>query len=226
MSDLWHFAPLGEAALLARSLAPDVDLANRYALALGRAIEAQGGADFQGVMPGIDSVLVRFDPLLIARREAQARVAALTRGLAPVAGDLDTVIDVPVAFGGEAGPDLEDVARRLGVAPSEVVGLLCARPWRVMMVGFAHGFPYIGPLPPALQVARRDTPRARVPAGSVAIAAGMAGIYPAGLPGGWHIIGRTRLRVFDPLNDSRPVLLQAGDGVRFVTQRDASDGAC
>lgn len=233
MADLWHFAPMGEAALLAQAVVSDSDLANRCALALSRAIEAQRIAGIEGATPGIDSVLTRFDPLVISRRDAQARIADIARSLAAVAstssattssantgsaaaGSVDAVIDIPVEFGGEAGPDLDAVAEVLGLSPQAVIAALCARPWRVMMVGFAQGFPYLGPLPPTLHVARRDTPRLRVPAGSVAIAAGMAGIYPAELPGGWHIIGRTALRLFDPLNESRPALLQAGDEARFV----------
>ncbi|MGQ9902881.1 MAG: 5-oxoprolinase subunit PxpB [Anaerolineae bacterium] len=223
MADLWHFAPLGEAALLAQAVVPDIDLANRYALALSRAVEAESIAGLEGVVPGIDSVLVRFDPLVISRRDAQARIAKIAQGLAAVAepveataGSVDAVVGIPVEFGGEAGPDLDAVAEMLGLSSQAVVAALCARPWRVMMIGFAQGFPYLGPLPPALHVPRRDTPRARVPAGSVAIAAGMVGIYPAELPGGWHIIGRTALRLFDPLNESRPALLQAGDEARFV----------
>ena len=222
VTEQWHFAPMGEAALLAQVAAPDVDLANRLALALSRAIEAQRIAGVEGTTPGIDSVLTRFDPLVISRAELQARIAQIAQGLAAaVAEPVEAtaaagVIEIPVVFGGKAGPDLEAVAEALGLAPQAVVAALCAQPWRVMMVGFAHGFPYLGPLPPALRIPRRDTPRARVPAGSVAIAAGMAGIYPAELPGGWHIIGRTALRLFDPLNESRPALLQAGDRARFV----------
>jgi len=225
VTEQWHFAPMGEAALLAQVAAPDVDLANRLALALSRAIEAQGIAGVEGATPGIDSVLTRFDPLILSRAELQARIAQIAQCLAAAAAvaepveataTMDAVIEIPVVFGGEAGPDLEAVAEALGLAPRAVVAALCAQPWRVMMVGFAHGFPYLGPLPPALRIPRRDTPRARVPAGSVAIAAGMAGIYPAELPGGWHIIGRTALRLFDPLNESRPVLLQAGDRAQFV----------
>lgn len=232
MADLWRFAPLGEAALLAQVVVPDIDLANRYALALSREIEARGIAGIEGVTPGIDSVLTRFDPLVITRRKAQARIAEIARHLTPAdatgsaaTGSAGAVIEIPVAFGGEAGPDLEAVAGRLNMPAQDVVDMLCARPWRVMMVGFAHGFPYIGPLPPALHIPRRDTPRARVPAGSVAIAAGMAGIYPAELPGGWHIIGRTPLRLFDPLNERRPALLQAGDEARFA-RAQAGTGHC
>jgi KipI family sensor histidine kinase inhibitor len=107
------------------------------------------------------------------------------------------------------------VAATLGLAPAEVVALLVAAPLRVMMIGFAPGYPYLGPLPAALQLPRRATPRQRVPAGSVAIAAGLAGIYPAALPGGWHLVGRTDARLFDPQADP-PALLAPGDYVQFV----------
>jgi inhibitor of KinA len=125
------------------------------------------------------------------------------------------VIDVPVTYGGAAGPDLDKVATALGLAPAELVAIHTAEVYRVMMIGFTPGFPYIGPLPDRLQVPRLTTPRAAVPAGSVAIAAGLTGIYPARLPGGWHLIGRTDLLLFDPAA-TPPATLEPGDGVRFV----------
>ena len=118
-------------------------------------------------------------------------------------------------YGGEDGPDLDEVAVRLGLAPREVVAIHCEAIHRVLMIGFAPGYPYLGGLPPQLHLPRRATPRKAVPAGSVAIAAGMTGIYPARLPGGWHLIGRTEQRLFDPQAE-RPCLLEPGDDVRFV----------
>ncbi len=101
-------------------------------------------------------------------------------------------------YGGEAGPDLVEAAERLGLTPQALVAEHCAHIYRVMMIGFAPGYPYIGPLPDKLVLPRRATPRSAVPAGSVAIAVGLTGIYPTRLPGGWHLIGRTPLALFDP----------------------------
>ena len=216
---------MGEAALLAQVDQADVDLANRLALALSRAVEALDIPGVDCALPAIDSVLIRFDPLTVTRASLEARIVGTVSGLEPAGRLPERVVTIPVVFGGEVGPDLDDAAKALGLSPSQVVTALCERPYRVMMTGFAQGFPYIGPMPDPLNLPRRATPRTRVPAGSVAIAAGMAGIYPAELPGGWHLIGRTRVRLFDATNESRPALLQAGDGVRFVEQQRASEDA-
>jgi inhibitor of KinA len=129
------------------------------------------------------------------------------------------VIEIAVRYGGADGPDLLDVALQLDLTPDQVVALHTGQPYRVVMLGFAPGFPYIGPLPAALMLPRRATPRTAVPAGSVAIAAGMTGVYPQRLPGGWHLIGRTYAVLFDP-HRSPPSLLQAGDQVQFVVADD------
>lgn len=209
----WHCHTLGEAAVLLEGQ-PATLLSNRTVVALAAALEATATNGIQSLVPGISSLLVRFDPLTISA----ATVAELLQGLI---SDLefghaadDGVVTIPVHYGGEAGPDLSAVAAHTGLSPREIVALHCGTTYHVLVIGFAPGFPYIGPLPPALAVPRRVEPRAAVPAGSVALAAGLTGIYPARLPGGWQVIGRTALRLFDP-HAPRPALLAAGDRVRF-----------
>lgn len=125
------------------------------------------------------------------------------------------IVDIPVHYGGTHGPDLPDVAQRLQLTENEVIDLHTATKYTVLMVGFLPGFPYLGPLPEALHLPRRDTPRLRVPPGSVAIAGGQTGIYPQASPGGWHLIGHTDFRLFDPA-ERPPARLQPGQRVRFV----------
>ena len=209
----WRFNPLGEAALLATCAETDMDAANRAALALADAITRAGLLGLGAVVPAIDSVLVSFDPLRVARAEVEESLRALTT-IPPEAESSGRVIVIEARFGGEDGPDLAELAAAQGCAPDALISALCARPYRVLMIGFAPGYPYIGPLPALLTVPRRATPRAAVPAGSVAIAAGMAGIYPARLPGGWHLIGRTTAKLFDPARPE-PSLLRAGDFAQF-----------
>jgi KipI family sensor histidine kinase inhibitor len=122
---------------------------------------------------------------------------------------------VPVRYGGPDGPDLAEVAARTGHSEADVVRLHAAVEYRVFCVGFVPGFPYLGLVPEELALPRRATPRLRVPAGSVAIAGRQTGIYPADTPGGWHLIGRTDLPVWDPGREP-PALLQPGARVRFV----------
>lgn len=212
----WHLAPYGESGLLLTAKAP-LDDANRAVIALARRLEMALLPGVTLVQPTLTSLLVRFDPLTTT----PAAVEALLRPLLPAAPQHDTgparVVELHVNYGGVHGPDLEDVAQQLGLSPAEVVRLHTQTVFRVLMLGFAPGFAYIGPLPSALTLPRRATPRPAVAAGSVAIAAGMTGIYPQRLPGGWHIIGHTSAMLFNPAR-TPPSLVQLGDGVRFISQ--------
>ncbi len=210
----WNIHPLGEAALLAEVVTDDHGAANQAALGAAAALTASAPPGLRATVPAIASLLVCFDPLVIAHRavEAQMRAALAHAEGTPTTGRR---VEIPVTYGGEDGPDLTAAAQRLGLTPGELVALHCAGPYRVLMLGFAPGFPYIGPLPPAMHLPRRATPRSAVPPGTVAIAAGLTGIYPARLPGGWHLLGRTTLRLFDPAA-APPALLAPGDLVQFV----------
>lgn len=210
----WRFSALGDGALLAEADG-DHERANRAALALAAALEADPPPGFVAAVPAIASLLVCFDPLRCAHAALEARLRALLAGPPAAQEGAGRLVELPARFGGDDGPDLEEAAAALGMAPAELVARLCAAPLRVMMIGFAPGYPYLGPLPAELHLPRRATPRAAVPAGSVAIAAGLAGVYPARLPGGWHLLGRTELRLFDPAADP-PAALAPGDLVRIV----------
>src|SRR6185436_2764670 len=143
------------------------------------------------------------------REAVMTRLAGVTERA--VATRLRTI---PVVYGGEMGPDLGDVAALTGMSEGEVVDRHAAAELRVLFDGFAPGFAYLGDLPVELRVPRLDTPRTRTPAGSVAIAGPMSGVYPATLPGGWRVIGRTPVALFDPRRDP-PAYLMPGDRVRF-----------
>jgi len=121
---------------------------------------------------------------------------------------------VPVCYGGDLGPDLAAVAAQAGCSEDEVIDLHTTQDYRVFVVGFVPGFAYMGPVNPRLALPRRSNPRTRVPAGSVAIAAGQTGIYPVETPGGWHLIGRTRVQPFDETR-AEPALFRPGDRVVF-----------
>ena len=211
----WRYMPIGEAALLVECT-PASPLANRYALSLAQTLDALALPGLYSAVPALSSLLIRFDPLLFSHTQIEARVRGVLERLAPSPAKPERIVTIPVIYGGADGPDLVEVAERLGLAPRALVAEHCAYMYRVMMIGFAPGFPYIGPLPEQLVLPRRATPRSAVPAGSVAIAAGLTGIYPARLPGGWHLIGRTSLRLFDPAA-SPPSTLAPGDGVRFTS---------
>ncbi len=209
----WIFRPLGDSALLMEAADDDVG-ANRAALDLATALDAAAPPWLRAAVPAIASLLVCFDPLAVRPADVEARLRHLLADGRTGGPGARRVVRVPVRYGGADGPDLEGAARALGISPDDLVALHSAGPYRVMMIGFAPGFPYIGPLPAALHIPRRATPRSAVPAGSVAIAAGLSGIYPARLPGGWHLIGHAELRLFDPQADP-PAALAPGDLVQF-----------
>jgi KipI family sensor histidine kinase inhibitor len=164
--------------------------------------------------PAYASVLIDFDP----RRHTHTQIEALVRDCLEKPQSPEPPprrIEIPVRFGGESGPDLEDVSRHTGFAPERVVELFSAPRYVVYFVGFSTCFPYLGGLPPELATPRLSAPRKHVPAGSVAIGGQQAGVYPLASPGGWRLIGRTALRLFDA-EAAPPPLLRMGDLVRFV----------
>ncbi|WP_266183622.1 5-oxoprolinase subunit PxpB [Dyella humicola] len=215
--------------------APHIELLSEDALLLrfGESIESSINArvhaaatrlreQLAGVecVPAYASLLLRFDPaqwddsdpVAPAQRVSERVMAALQE--LPDSGDGDREVDIPVWYGGDAGPDLAAVAAHAGFACDEVIARHSAATYRVAMLGFAPGFPYLLGLDPTLAMPRRSDPRISVPAGSVAIGGEQTGIYPQALPGGWQLIGRTPRRLFD-LHAATPSLLQPGDRVRF-----------
>ncbi len=162
----------------------------------------------------MDSVVVRFDAAIT---DTETAVSALEEVLAdgiPPPREPDRMVEIPVVYGGEAGPDLEALSQNLGMTEDQIITLHSGAEYRVELVGFTPGFAFIGGLDKRLQVARRSEPRQRVPAGSVGIAGGYTGIYALGSPGGWTLIGRTSMRLFDASSDE-PFALRAGMRVRF-----------
>jgi inhibitor of KinA len=165
--------------------------------------------------PAYTSVLVDFDPRLRSHADVEAllleRIANHQHEPPPEPRHLE----IPVRYGGEFGPDLGDVARHTGFTEQRVVELHAAAEYLVYFVGFSTCFPYLGGLRPELATPRLPAPRKHVPVGSVAIGGPQAGVYPLASPGGWRLIGRTSLKLFDP-DASPPPLLRMGDRVRFI----------
>jgi KipI family sensor histidine kinase inhibitor len=186
--------------------------------ALCERIRARPPAWLRDLVPAYASVGAFFDPLAIEAgqvgRWLRAQLEALPVDIAATR-DARTV-EIPVTYGGEAGPDLESAAAELGMTPTQLAQRHAAGEYTVAMIGFAPGFPYLLGLDPALALPRLSTPRTVVPAGSVGIGGAQTGIYPRESPGGWRVIGRTRLALFDPAREP-PALLAPGDRVRFVT---------
>jgi KipI family sensor histidine kinase inhibitor len=217
--------PLGDCAVLVR-LGDSIDKEiNRAALALGDALAAAGLPGIRDIAPAYASVCLRYDvdawvdpagtrgayECIAARLQTLLDVA--TRETAPAPAPRPP-LEIPVCYGGEFGPDLDSIAQHAGLDPREVVERHARADYRVAMLGFMPGFPYLLGLDPSLNAPRRASPRTRVPAGSVAIGGAQTGIYPRELPGGWQLIGRTPFVLFDPAR-AQPTLLQPGQHVRF-----------
>ena len=203
--------------MLLIELEPVIDpVINERAITLASRLRARRVRGVRDVAPGYCTVGVHFDPL-------QTDLAALEQAIETEFASLSSVdaipergvIDIPVSYGGAAGPDLDAVASFAGCTPAEVIARHSGRTYRVYMLGFVPGFAYMGRVDRSIAAPRHRVPRERVPAGSVAIAGLQTGVYPVESPGGWQVIGRTDTVMFDPDRD-RSSLLAAGDIVRFV----------
>lgn len=166
-------------------------------------------------VPAFGSLMISLDPIIQSGEELVGTCRSLIDATCCEQGEPPLVVEIPVFYGGEYGPDLVDVSTATGLSQEEVVRMHTEKPYLVYMIGFMPGFPYLGGLNPRLSVPRLQTPRTRVPAGSVAIAEQLTGIYSVTSPGGWRLIGRTPVPLYVP-EQHPPTLLRPGQYVRFV----------
>jgi len=173
------------------------------------------------IVPTYRSLLILYNPLILSIDDLKKRLERIEKGLQQIPFPEPKLTRIPVVYGGSYGPDLDYVAKFCQITSDEVGRLHCSKPYHIYMIGFMPGFPYMGELPEALITPRLKTPRLSVPAGSVAIAQRQTGIYPMESPGGWQIIGRTPIKIFDP-DKEPPALLQMGDLVQFfpITEKE------
>jgi inhibitor of KinA len=210
-----HYAPLGDHAVL-------ITFGDQISEATNRLVHEASARISTASLPGITDVVPAFASVAVHYRPAERWlhddvVAALDRLLAdddrpPL--PTPRVVEIPVCYGGDLGPDLDSVAAAHEMTPDEVVALHSDTEYLVYMVGFMPGFAYLGGLSPRLVTPRRPSPRTAVPAGSVGIGGQQTGVYPLESPGGWNLIGRTPVAMFD-ITRNEPTLLAAGDRVRF-----------
>jgi KipI family sensor histidine kinase inhibitor len=204
--------PLGDTALLAE-LGSRLDTAlNTRAIALAAALKKR--RDVRQAIAGYASVTVHFDPEQTSEDVLGPAIKRLAAKRPPMA-EPGRLHRIPVVYD---GPDLEVVAARLNIPSERVVSLHMQPIYRVFLIGFVPGWAYLGPLPEELELPRRQVPRTQVPPGSVAIAGRQTGVYPLPAPGGWHLIGRTSVKLFLPDSDP-PCLFRAGDRVKFFAVR-------
>ena len=202
--------PLGDTALLAELSTRLDTVINTRAIALAAALKKR--RDVRQAIAGYASVTVHFDPELATHESLAAAIRRLAAKRPPM-DEPGRLHRIPVAYD---GPDIADVAERLQLSREKIIEIHSRPIYRVFLVGFVPGWAYLGPLPEELELPRRDVPRTRVPAGSVAMAGRQTGIYPLPSPGGWHLIGRTSVKLFLPDSDP-PCLFRAGDRVKFFS---------
>ena len=215
--------PLGDAAIVLQ-FGESIDPATHRAIqAVGAYLAGHPFGGLREVVPAFTTLTVYYDPWLVSEHGQHSpyeKVAETLRQLLPkaqatAAATESVVTEIPVCYGGEFGPDLDFVAQHAGLTPAEVIARHAAPDYLVHMIGFAPGFPYLGGLDARLATPRRAQPRPLVPAGTVGIAGPQTGIYSLPTPGGWQLIGRTPLRLFNPEWDA-PSRLRAGQRLRFV----------
>jgi KipI family sensor histidine kinase inhibitor len=212
---------VGDSALLIEfgsEIDPEV---NSRVYALAGQIEASNNAAVIELVPTYRSLLVHYNPLVSDYREMSSFLDDAVAGAneLPASAARPNVIELPVVYGGEDGPDLETVAEHAGLSTQEVIEIHAGTDYRVYMLGFAPGFPYLGGLDSRIACPRLKTPRTKVPAGSIGIAESQTGVYPNASPGGWQLIGRTAVKLFDPgatAANKSPSLITPGSEVRFV----------
>lgn len=213
-----RFLPLGDAALMVEfghTIDPEV---NARVIAFAMAVRGQHWKGILDVVPTYCSVTIHVDALGLDVDTLMARLQRLSNTSSFERKPTGSHHTIPVCYGSEYGPDLEDVAAFAKLSVAEAIRLHASIQYRVYMLGFSPGFPYLGSVPAPLAIPRLATPRTTVPAGSVGIAGSQTGIYPTSTPGGWRIIGRTPIQLYRP-NSDMPFLLSPGDLVRFKSVR-------
>jgi KipI family sensor histidine kinase inhibitor len=212
-----RLVPAGDSAIVIE-LGSEIDLAvNSQIFNLARAIGQEKLPAIVELVPTYRSLLVSYDPLVSQYEEMFVLLSELAANsqVGLVEATEPTIIELPVVYGGEDGRDLDVVAEHAGLSTQEVIDIHSGIDYHVYMIGFAPGFPYLGGLDERIAIPRLKTPRISIPAGSVGIAESQTGVYPNASPGGWQLIGRTAVPLFD-MTESSPSLITPGARVRFI----------
>lgn len=208
--------PLGDSAIVIQ-FADEISISiNQKIRAIGEFLDEYTFEGFLEYVPAFSSITIYYQPGLVSFQELETMVQEMMEELPDASIDSQSeAIEIPVVYGGEWGPDLEFVASHNKLSIEEVINIHSSVDYLVYMIGFAPGFPYLGGMDNRIATPRKETPRSNISAGSVGIAGMQTGVYPIESPGGWQIIGRATIDLFDKEND-HPVLLKAGDRIRFV----------
>lgn len=210
-----RFRRAGEECLIVEFHQEISEQINRRVMELAKNLRNRPVLGIVDMIPAYCTLLINYNPLTVSR---EALISDIKKRLSLPEGKEETVgrvVEIPVCYGRYFGPDLRSVADYAGLSPKEVIRIHSGRDYRIYMMGFLPGFPYLGGLDQRIASPRLAVPRTKIPAGSVGIGGAQTGIYPLASPGGWQLIGRTPLAVYDPLREE-PFLYRAGDSIRFI----------
>lgn len=188
---------------------------NARITALVHLMKAQHIEGVTDMIPAFASLLINYDPRVISYNMLRERLEKLLKLEVSEEASAARVFEIPVCYGGEYGPDLQNIADHAGLTPQEVIDIHCSKDYLIYMLGFLPGFSYLGGLDERIHTPRLANPRIRIPAGSVGIGGSQTGIYPLDSPGGWQLLGLTPVKTYDPDREV-PILFEAGDYIRFV----------
>lgn len=195
-----------------QEISPEI---NRRITATVQLLKEQHIEGVVDIIPAFCSLLINYDPRVIGYDELKARMMSLVKVEAKAADGKKKVFEIPVCYGGEYGPDLQNIAEHAGLSTEEVIRIHSSKDYLIYMLGFLPGFTYLGGLDERIHTPRLANPRVKISAGSVGIGGSQTGIYPLDSPGGWQLMGMTPVKTYDPLREV-PILVEAGDYIRFV----------
>lgn len=205
----------GDSALLiefGKDINPET---NRKITALVQLMREQHIEGIVDVIPAFCSLLINYDPRVLSYEELKERMEHLLKMEAKTEATRKRIFEIPVCYGGEYGPDIENIAEHAGLSVEEVIKIHSSKDYLIYMLGFLPGFTYLGGLDERIHTPRLASPRLKIRAGSVGIGGSQTGIYPLDSPGGWQLMGMTPVRTYDPERQT-PILVEAGDYIRFI----------
>lgn len=205
----------GDSALLiefGKDINPET---NRKITALVQLMREQHIEGIVDVIPAFCSLLINYDPRVLSYEELKERMEHLLKMETKTEATRKRIFEIPVCYGGEYGPDIENIAEHAGLSVEEVIKIHSSKDYLIYMLGFLPGFTYLGGLDERIHTPRLASPRLKIRAGSVGIGGSQTGIYPLDSPGGWQLMGMTPVRTYDPERQT-PILVEAGDYIRFI----------
>ena len=205
----------GDSSLLiefGNEISPEINQKIKTTVQLMKEQHIEGVVD---IIPAFCSLLINYDPRVIGYEELRNRMKALVKVEVKAEAGVKRVFEIPVCYGGEYGPDIENIAEHAGLSVDEVIEIHSSRDYLIYMLGFLPGFTYLGGLDERIHTPRLANPRLKINAGSVGIGGSQTGIYPLDSPGGWQLMGMTPVKTYDPERNV-PILVEAGDYIRFV----------